>query len=58
MVRFHHPGFSFSQAFSIVPLALTFGFVLPTLLGSLWGDAIGGFIWGGLVSHLFSKSCT
>jgi len=41
-----------------VPLALAFGFVLPTLLGSLWGDAIGGFIWGGLVSHLFIWHCT
>lgn len=39
-------------------MALAFGFVLPTLLGSLWGDAIGGFIWGGLVSHLFIWHCT
>ncbi|KIM47500.1 hypothetical protein M413DRAFT_22154 [Hebeloma cylindrosporum] len=41
-----------------VPLALFFGFVCPTLLGSLWGDALGGFLWGGLVAKLCIWHCT
>lgn len=30
-------------------LALAVGFVAPALLSSLWGDALGGFLWGGYV---------
>ncbi|ETW87157.1 hypothetical protein HETIRDRAFT_431593 [Heterobasidion irregulare TC 32-1] len=41
-----------------VPLALSFGFVLPTVLGLLWGDPWGGYIWGGLVSRLLIWHCT
>jgi stearoyl-CoA desaturase (delta-9 desaturase) len=37
-----------------VPLALFFGFVLSPLLGCIWGDPSGAFIWGSLVSHLAS----
>ncbi|KAJ7293006.1 fatty acid desaturase-domain-containing protein [Mycena rebaudengoi] len=50
VVRFQHKYY--------VPLALFFGFVFPTLLGSLWGDASGAFVWGGLVSRLFIWHCT
>ncbi|CAA7264805.1 unnamed protein product [Cyclocybe aegerita] len=41
-----------------VSSALLFGFVCPTLLGALWNDAIGGYIWGGLVARLFIWHCT
>ncbi|KAF8665468.1 hypothetical protein AX16_000486 [Volvariella volvacea WC 439] len=41
-----------------VPVAVFFGFVIPTLLGSTWGDAIGGFVWGGLVAKLPIWHCT
>lgn len=38
-----------------VPLAAFLGFVVPPLLGYCWGDAMGGFIYGGLVTRLASK---
>ncbi|KAJ7654837.1 hypothetical protein B0H17DRAFT_1163477 [Mycena rosella] len=41
-----------------VPLAFFFGFVLPTLLGTLWGDPSGAFVWGGLVARLAIWHCT
>ncbi|KAF8167389.1 hypothetical protein B0H34DRAFT_681705 [Crassisporium funariophilum] len=41
-----------------VPLALTFGFICPTLLGTLWGDPLGAFVWGGLIARLFIWHCT
>ncbi|KAH7925171.1 hypothetical protein BV22DRAFT_1105047 [Leucogyrophana mollusca] len=41
-----------------VPLALFFGFVVPVLLGYLWGDPMGAFVWGGLVSRLTVWHCT
>ncbi|KAJ7847859.1 hypothetical protein B0H13DRAFT_2238724 [Mycena leptocephala] len=50
VVRFQHKHY--------VPLALFFGFVLPTLLGTLWGDPSGAFVWGGLVSRLAIWHCT
>ncbi|KZP25296.1 hypothetical protein FIBSPDRAFT_918440 [Athelia psychrophila] len=50
VVRFQHKHY--------VPLALFFGFVLPTLLGYTWGDPLGAFIWGGLVSRLAIWHCT
>lgn len=37
-----------------VLIAISLGFVMPWLLGYLWDDAIGSFIWGGLVSRLAS----
>ena len=37
---------------SLVPISLFVSFVLPTALGSLWGDALGGFVWGGLVARV------
>ncbi|KAJ7170202.1 hypothetical protein C8R46DRAFT_1266671, partial [Mycena filopes] len=50
VVRFQHKYY--------VPLALFFGFVLPTLLGTLWDDASGAFVWGGLVARLAIWHCT
>ena len=42
----------------IVLLALVTGFVVPAMLGSLWGDAMGSFIWGGLLARVMSKWAT
>ena len=39
-----------------VPIAITFGIVLPTVLGATFGDVIGGFIYAGLVARLLSAS--
>ena len=57
MVRRRHVWIGAQVKFNphIVPLAIFFGFVCPTLLGSLWDDALGGYIWGGLVAKLCSK---
>lgn len=45
VVRFQHKHF--------VVLALGSGIVLPTLIGKFgWGDAMGGYVWGGLVARL------
>lgn len=41
-----------------VPLALFTGLVLPTLIAATWGDAMGGYIWAGLVSRVLGKSFT
>ncbi|KAH7916460.1 hypothetical protein BJ138DRAFT_1139789 [Hygrophoropsis aurantiaca] len=41
-----------------VPLALFFGFIVPIALGYCWGDPLGAFIWGGLVSRLTVWHCT
>jgi len=37
-----------------VPIAITFGIVLPTVLGAAFGDVIVGFIYPGLVARLLS----
>ncbi|EGO30998.1 hypothetical protein SERLADRAFT_432659 [Serpula lacrymans var. lacrymans S7.9] len=50
VVRFQHKYY--------VPLALFFGLVLPTLLGILWDDPLGSFIWGGLVTTVAVWHCT
>lgn len=50
IVRFQHQYY--------VPIALTVGFVLPPLLGSLWEEPLGAFVWAGLVSRLFIWHCT
>ncbi|THH03899.1 hypothetical protein EW146_g10319, partial [Bondarzewia mesenterica] len=50
VVRFQHNNY--------VPLAIIFGFVLPTALGFFWGDPWGAYIWGGLVSKLLIWHCT
>ena len=38
--------------FDAVPLALFTGLVMPTLIAATWGDALGGYIWGGLVGRV------
>ncbi|KAL5494752.1 hypothetical protein ACEPAI_213 [Sanghuangporus weigelae] len=50
VVRFQHKHY--------VPLALFAGFVLPTLLGLLWNDPIGAYIYAGLVSRIAIWHCT
>lgn len=45
VVRFQHKHY--------VPLTLFLGIVLPTLIGATYGDAMGGFVWGGIVSTVF-----
>lgn len=35
-----------------ISLSIVLGFILPTLLGACWGDALGGYIWGGVVARL------
>ncbi|KAF4612235.1 hypothetical protein D9613_004217 [Agrocybe pediades] len=37
-----------------VPLAIFFGFVCPAMIGSMWKDSMGGFVWGGLVARIFT----
>ncbi|TFK56611.1 hypothetical protein OE88DRAFT_1709215 [Heliocybe sulcata] len=39
-------------------LALGLGLGFPTLLGALWGDALGAFIWAGLTARLLIWHCT
>lgn len=43
VVRFQHKYY--------IPLTLSLGFVLPTLIGATYGDALGGFIWGGVSGY-------
>ncbi|KIM31991.1 hypothetical protein M408DRAFT_327367 [Serendipita vermifera MAFF 305830] len=50
VVRFQHKYY--------VPLALFTGLVMPTLIAATWGDAIGGYIWGGLVGRVLVWHCT
>ncbi|KZT62669.1 hypothetical protein CALCODRAFT_548885 [Calocera cornea HHB12733] len=44
VVRFQHKYY--------LPLAVLVGFVLPTVIAATWGDALGGFIWGGVIARL------
>ncbi|EPQ60464.1 hypothetical protein GLOTRDRAFT_135138 [Gloeophyllum trabeum ATCC 11539] len=39
-------------------LAIGLGLGFPTLLGALWGDAMGSFIWAGLTARIFVWHCT
>ncbi|TCD71194.1 hypothetical protein EIP91_012144 [Steccherinum ochraceum] len=41
-----------------VVFALFTGFVFPPMMGLLWGDAIGSFVWAGLVARLMIWHCT
>nr|CAG8637645.1 15132_t:CDS:2 [Entrophospora candida] len=34
--------------------AFFFGFILPTVIGSLWNDALGGFLYGGVICRILS----
>lgn len=35
-----------------VPIALFSAFVIPAVIGSIWHDAVGALIWGGLVGRI------
>ncbi|PCH34242.1 hypothetical protein WOLCODRAFT_130280 [Wolfiporia cocos MD-104 SS10] len=35
-----------------VPLALTFGMIIPPIIGTLWKDTCGSLVWGTLVARL------
>lgn len=50
VVRFQHKYY--------IPLTLGLGLVLPTLVAASWGDALGGYIWGGVVARLLIWHCT
>ncbi|KAM5535859.1 hypothetical protein V8D89_010477 [Ganoderma adspersum] len=50
VVRFQHQHY--------VPLALITGFVIPPAVGLVWGDPVGAFVYGGLVSRLLIWHCT
>lgn len=41
-----------------VPIAIFFGLVCPTLIAMAWGDAMGGYIWGGVIARLLIWHCT
>ncbi|EJD36280.1 hypothetical protein AURDEDRAFT_140101 [Auricularia subglabra TFB-10046 SS5] len=41
-----------------VPIAIFMGFVLPVLLGALWNDALGGFLYGALWNRVLIWHCT
>lgn len=40
VVRFQHRHY--------LPLTLSLGLVLPTIIGWTYGDAMGGYVWGGV----------
>ncbi|KAH9947108.1 fatty acid desaturase-domain-containing protein [Amylocystis lapponica] len=41
-----------------VSFALSLGIALPPVIGTIWADPIGAFIWGSLVARLFIWHCT
>ncbi|KAI0640073.1 fatty acid desaturase-domain-containing protein [Trametes polyzona] len=41
-----------------IPLALITGFVFPFVVGALWGDPVGSFVYAGLVARLLIWHCT
>ncbi|KAI0078854.1 hypothetical protein K474DRAFT_1683508 [Panus rudis PR-1116 ss-1] len=41
-----------------IPAALLTGFVLPWVMGYIWGDPIGSFVWASLVARLMIWHCT
>ncbi|QRV78089.1 stearoyl-CoA desaturase (delta-9 desaturase) [Ceratobasidium sp. AG-Ba] len=49
-VRFQHTFY--------IPIAVLFGLVAPTLTASLWDDAIGGFLYAGIVTRIVVWHCT
>jgi len=64
VVRFQHKHYGWlflgansniSHSRRTVPLALFFGFVIPIAIAHFWNDALGGFIWGGLITKLASQ---
>ncbi|KAI0778965.1 fatty acid desaturase-domain-containing protein [Trametes elegans] len=41
-----------------IPLALLTGFVMPPVVGLLWSDPVGSFVYAGLVARLLIWHCT
>jgi len=41
-----------------LPIALTVGFVIPTAIASLWGDALGGFFYASVMRMVFVHHAT
>ncbi|KIJ53481.1 hypothetical protein M422DRAFT_25353 [Sphaerobolus stellatus SS14] len=41
-----------------VPIALFFGLVFPAIIGYAWDDALGAFIWAGMVARIAAWHCT
>ncbi|KAI0354610.1 hypothetical protein OH77DRAFT_1425672 [Trametes cingulata] len=41
-----------------VPLALITGFAFPPIIGKLWNDPVGSFVYAGLVARLLIWHCT
>ena len=37
----------------LVPITLIMAFLLPVFIGDLWEDAMGAFIWAGLVKAVW-----
>lgn len=54
-VRHHNLALSKSLGF-LVPIAFILGYVVPVSIGYSWGDPVGAFIYGGLVTRLASES--
>ncbi|QRV80236.1 Fatty acid desaturase [Ceratobasidium sp. AG-Ba] len=41
-----------------IPIAIFFGLVVPSLIAGLWSDAMGGFIYGGILARILIWHCT
>ncbi|KDN36520.1 hypothetical protein RSAG8_10767, partial [Rhizoctonia solani AG-8 WAC10335] len=41
-----------------IPIAIFFGLVAPALIARLWGDAFGGYIYGGIIARILIWHCT
>lgn len=37
-----------------IPIALFFGLISPALIARMWGDSIGGFVYGGILARILS----
>ncbi|CCO32978.1 stearoyl-CoA desaturase (delta-9 desaturase) [Rhizoctonia solani AG-1 IB] len=41
-----------------IPIAAFFGLVLPALIAKCWGDALGGYLYGGVIARILIWHCT
>ncbi|CAE6472710.1 unnamed protein product [Rhizoctonia solani] len=41
-----------------IPIAAFFGLVAPTLIAKYWGDALGGYLYGGVIARILIWHCT
>ncbi|CAE6438712.1 unnamed protein product [Rhizoctonia solani] len=41
-----------------IPVAVFFGLVAPTLIAKAWDDALGGYIYGGILARILIWHCT